>query len=92
MIEFQDDIPENITSPGDVWRVNANWVTGMVKYNEWMSEEDYEVDENGKRKIQKHRLSVDDWIQLEEKRGTSGKQGERRRSPFPPPKGSKRKR
>lgn len=65
-----------------------------------MSEEDYEVDENGKRKTHKHRLSVDDWTQLEEKRGSSkasgsgtgGKQGKRRRSPSPAPKGGKRKR
>lgn len=79
--------------------MNANWVLDMEKYNEWMSEEDYEVDENGKRKVHKHRLSVDEWTQLEEKRGTSkasgsgaGKQGKRRRSPSPPPKGGKRKR
>lgn len=64
-----------------------------------MSEEDYEVDESGKRKVHKLRWSVDDLMQLEEKRGTgkassgtTGKQGKRRRTPSPTLKGGKRKR
>lgn len=69
----------------------------MEEYNEWMSEEDYEVDEDGKRKVHKLRWTVDDVMQLDEKRGkatagTTGKQGKRRRTPSPTLKGGKRKR
>lgn len=48
-----------------------------------MSEEDYEVDESGKKKVHKHRVSVDDLIQDEKRTGkTTGKQ-KRKRSPSP---------
>lgn len=63
-----------------------------------MAEEDYEVDENGKKKIHKHRLSVEDIMPLDDKRTTgkaiaaASKQSKRRRSPSPPLKGGKRKR
>lgn len=64
-----------------------------------MAEEDYEVDENGKKKIHKHRLSVEELMPIDDKRttaksigGAAGKQSKRRRSPSPPLKGgSKRK-
>lgn len=100
--QFQDDIPENIGSPQDVWRVSASWVLDLQDYNEWMAEEDYEVDDNGKKKIHKLRLSVDEIIPLEDKRTTKGassgsgaanKQSKRKRSPSPTVKGgAKRKR
>lgn len=53
-----------------------------------MAEEDYEVDENGKRIVHRHRLSVDDLMQNDEKRTgkATGKQ-KRKRSPSPTPKG-----
>lgn len=98
LLPFQEDIPENIGSPQDVWRVSAAWVTDLNEYNEWMAEEDYEVDENGRKKIHKHRLSVEDIMPLDDKRTTgkaiaaAGKQSKRRRSPSPPMKGGKRKR
>lgn len=67
----------------------------MEEYNEWMCEEDYEVEESGKRKSHKLRLLVDDLIQDEKrttgKGGAAGKQ-KRKRSPSPPVKGGKRKR
>lgn len=74
----------------------------MDEYNEWMAEEDYEVDENGKKKIHKLMLSVEDVMPLDDKRsstkstsGASGsnKQSKRKRSPSPTVKaGAKRKR
>jgi SWI/SNF related-matrix-associated actin-dependent regulator of chromatin subfamily C len=33
--------------------VGATWVTDLEQYNEWMTEEDYEVDEGGHKKIHK---------------------------------------
>lgn len=95
---FQDDIPDSTGPPPDVWRVSASWVTDLIEYNEWMCEEDYEVDENGKKKIHKHRLSVDDLMPMDDKRSTGkaiasgSKQSKRKRSPSPPLKGGKRKR
>lgn len=81
-----------------MWRVSAAWATDLNEYNEWMAEEDYEVDENGKKKVHKHRLSVEDIMPLDDKRATgkaiagTSKQSKRRRSPSPPLKGGKRKR
>uniref|UniRef100_A0A8D9BMK7 SWI/SNF complex subunit SMARCC2 n=1 Tax=Cacopsylla melanoneura TaxID=428564 RepID=A0A8D9BMK7_9HEMI len=45
---------------GGVWRVTASWALDLDQYNEWMNEDDYEVDETGKKKVHKLRLSVDD--------------------------------
>ncbi|KAI5740617.1 hypothetical protein M8J76_005574 [Diaphorina citri] len=45
---------------GGVWRVTASWALDLDQYNEWMNEEDYEVDETGKKKVHKLRISVDD--------------------------------
>lgn len=59
-----------------------------------MCEEDYEVDEQGKKKMHKLRLSVEDLMSTigdEKKKAVANKQ-KRKRSPSPPPKGGKRKR
>ncbi|XP_046396705.1 SWI/SNF complex subunit SMARCC1 isoform X2 [Ischnura elegans] len=61
-------LPANATATGLVtsglksgpWRVGATWVLDLDQYNEWMTEEDYEVDEAGKKKVHKLRLSVED--------------------------------
>ncbi|XP_017783860.1 PREDICTED: SWI/SNF complex subunit SMARCC2 isoform X2 [Nicrophorus vespilloides] len=42
------------------WRVSSTWLVDSDQYNEWMSEEDYEVDETGRKKTHKLRLSVED--------------------------------
>lgn len=95
--DLPDSIPDNPGSPEDRWRVSASWALDLEQYNEWMSEEDYEVDEQGKKKVHKLRLSVEELmpIGIDEKR--VGKIGankqKRKRSPSPPLKGSsKRKR
>lgn len=64
-IEIPVDPPETIPSvpPASTkspFRVTASWVLDLDQYNEWMNEEDYEVDESGKKKVHKLRLSVDD--------------------------------
>lgn len=40
--------------------MSASWVQDLDLYNEWMSEEDYEVDEKGGKKVHKLRVSVED--------------------------------
>lgn len=41
--------------------VLANWVTDSKEFNEFMCEEDYEVDESGQEIIHQHNLSIDDF-------------------------------
>lgn len=36
-----------------ILQVNSSWVNELDEYNEWMCEEDYEVDESGKKKVHK---------------------------------------
>lgn len=79
----QDDIPDDQSAQQDVWRVSAAWVLDSQEYNEWMSEEDYEVDENGKKKVHKHRLCVDDLMQDEKRTGKATGKQKRKRSPSP---------
>ncbi|CAH0731849.1 unnamed protein product, partial [Brenthis ino] len=81
------DIPETANwecNRVEPWRVAATWALDLPQYNEWMNEEDYEVDVNGKKKVHKLRLSVDDLIPGGEPSG-KGKKGKRKRSPSPPP-------
>lgn len=92
--DLPDNVPDCPLSPGDRWRVSASWVTDLEEYNEWMSEEDYEVDEAGRKKVHKHRLSVDDLMSAgDEKVKKPGKltHQKRKRSPSPQAKGGKRK-
>lgn len=80
--------------------MSASWVLDLEQYNEWMSEEDYEVDEKGGKKVHKLRLSVEELIPIgnDEKRPAKGTAGgskqKRKRSPSPTPQkgSSKRKR
>lgn len=51
---MQVDVPENVNwecNRAEPWRVTASWVLDLPQYNEWMNEEDYEVDANGKKKV-----------------------------------------
>lgn len=48
------DIPETANwecNRVEPWRVAATWALDLPQYNEWMNEEDYEVDVNGKKKV-----------------------------------------
>ncbi|XP_017054099.1 SWI/SNF complex subunit SMARCC2 isoform X2 [Drosophila ficusphila] len=84
--DLPDHIPENPESPAERWRVSASWILDLEQYNEWMAEEDYEVDEHGKKKTHKQRMSIDDIMSFgdEKKKPTaSGGKQKRRRSPSP---------
>jgi len=91
-VELPVDPPESPPTHSGVWRVIATWVLDLEQYNEWMTEEDYEVDEAGRKKVHKLRLSVDDLMGSSDA-GAKKKPSKRKRSPSPPPKqSSKRKR
>ncbi|XP_044741345.1 SWI/SNF complex subunit SMARCC2 isoform X2 [Chrysoperla carnea] len=84
------DAPETPPTHTGPWRLTASWVIESDQYNEWMTEEDYEVDENGVKKVHKLRLSVEDLMNpsIDDK---SKKKHKRKKSPSPPPKPGKRK-
>lgn len=82
---FQDDVPEEVNAPQEVWRVTSEWIFHSQNFNEWMSEEDYEVDENGKKKVHKFRMSVDDLMQDEKRTGKAAGNKKRKRTPSPSP-------
>lgn len=105
-----DNIPE-LHPPGsppeDRWRVTASWVQDLDVYNEWMSEEDYEVDEKGGKKVHKLRLMPEELMPDDKPTlplplavgktptaggAAAGKQSKRKRSPSPtPPKGASKR-
>ncbi|XP_015182601.1 PREDICTED: SWI/SNF complex subunit SMARCC2 isoform X2 [Polistes dominula] len=80
----------NITSTRSVYKVSATWALDLDLYNEWMNEEDYEVDDSGQKKVHKYRLLVED-LMAQPSHPPSGKKPKRKRSPSPPPKIGKRK-
>lgn len=54
VIMFQVEVPENVSwecARAEPWRVAATWALDLPQYNEWMNEEDYEVDAAGKKKV-----------------------------------------
>nr|CAD7594301.1 unnamed protein product [Timema genevievae] len=95
-VELPVEPPDSPPTHTGLWKwwcvgqVDASWVTDLDQYNEWMNEEDYEVDENGRKKIHKLRLSVEDLMSQSDPDKTKKKQ-KRKRSPSPPPKPGKRK-
>lgn len=51
---IQVEAPESVVwecTRSEPWRVSASWLLDLPQYNEWMTEEDYEVDANGKKKV-----------------------------------------
>ncbi|XP_014605204.1 PREDICTED: SWI/SNF complex subunit SMARCC2 isoform X2 [Polistes canadensis] len=80
----------NITSTRSVYKVSATWALDLDLYNEWMNEEDYEVDDSGQKKVHKYRLLVED-LMAQPAHPPSGKKPKRKRSPSPLPKLGKRK-
>ncbi|XP_032522176.2 SWI/SNF complex subunit SMARCC1 isoform X2 [Danaus plexippus] len=81
------DVPETANwdcNRSEPWRVSATWALDLTQYNEWMNEEDYELDQHGKKKVHKLRLSVDELMPGAESSGKS-KKSKRKRSPSPPP-------
>lgn len=87
-----EGLPTDTTTPHTgPWRVSSSWLIESDQYNEWMNEEDYEVDESGVKKIHKLRMSVEDLMNPggDDKKKKPPK---RKRSPSPQSKVGKRKR
>ena len=76
-----------ISQPSFPPQVCANWLQDLESYNEWMNEEDYEVDDQGAKKKHSHCLSVDDTMALAD---PDKKKKAKKRARSPPSPKSKR--
>lgn len=82
-IDMEPDSPQTHTGP---YEVNAKWLVDLDEYNEWMNEEDYEVetDAMGRRRSPRGKYTLDELLSGEgEKRDRKGIK-KRKRSPSPP--------
>uniref|UniRef100_A0A665TZ41 SWI/SNF related, matrix associated, actin dependent regulator of chromatin subfamily c member 2 n=1 Tax=Echeneis naucrates TaxID=173247 RepID=A0A665TZ41_ECHNA len=84
--EVDGDV-EDPPSSDRPWKVHAKWVLDTDAFNEWMNEEDYEVDENKKPVSFRQRIFPKEeessrTPDRKERKANSGKK--RRRSPSPP--------
>merc|ERR1712223_1161637 len=64
------------------YRVSVDWLIEGEDYNEWMCEEDYEVETNGEPKVNEMYMSDEEYSNCFEK---PKKKAKRKRSPSPPP-------
>ena len=65
------------------YRVSVDWLIEAEEYNEFMCEEDYEVEENGQNKSNEMYMTEEEYSNCCEK--PSKKKGKRKRSPSPTP-------
>lgn len=68
----------------EVYKVTVDWLFDMEDYNEWMFEEDYEVDDKGIHKANDTYMDEDEYASCFEKPNKK-KGGKRKRSPSPSP-------
>ncbi|XP_066259028.1 SWI/SNF complex subunit SMARCC2-like isoform X1 [Euwallacea similis] len=79
-----DSMSVDSSSPRtEPWRVTYSWIFDTDQYNEWMSEEDYEVDETGKKKVHPRLMTVEDLMNPSEESNSKKKDRKRKRSPSP---------
>lgn len=81
-LDMEPDSPQTHTGP---YEVNAKWLVDLDEYNEWMNEEDYEVetDAMGRRRSPRGKYTLEELLSGEgEKRDRKGGK-KRRRSPSP---------
>uniref|UniRef100_A0A8B9STV1 SWI/SNF related, matrix associated, actin dependent regulator of chromatin subfamily c member 1 n=1 Tax=Anas platyrhynchos TaxID=8839 RepID=A0A8B9STV1_ANAPL len=75
--------------PEKPWKVHAKWILDTDIFNEWMNEEDYEVDENRKSVSFRQRISMknEEPVRSPERRDRKAAASTRKRkhSPSPPP-------
>ncbi|KAF4799199.1 hypothetical protein TURU_057198 [Turdus rufiventris] len=75
--------------PEKPWKVHAKWILDTDVFNEWMNEEDYEVDENRKSVSFRQRISMknEEPVRSPERRDrkAAGSTRKRKHSPSPPP-------
>ncbi|NXA10119.1 SMRC1 protein, partial [Sapayoa aenigma] len=86
--EIDADI-EDPPIPEKPWKVHAKWILDTDVFNEWMNEEDYEVDENRKSVSFRQRISMknEEPVRSPERRDRKAAASTRKRkhSPSPPP-------
>uniref|UniRef100_A0A4W3J3N4 SWI/SNF related BAF chromatin remodeling complex subunit C1b n=1 Tax=Callorhinchus milii TaxID=7868 RepID=A0A4W3J3N4_CALMI len=90
--EIDADI-EDAPIPERPWKVHAKWILDTDVFNEWMNEEDYEVDENRKPVCYRQRIptrtvteeTVRTPDRKDRKAAAGAKKRKRSRSPSPPP-------
>ncbi|KAG8443449.1 hypothetical protein GDO86_012014 [Hymenochirus boettgeri] len=79
---------EDAPIPEKPWKVHAKWLLDTDLFNEWMNEEDYEVDENKKVANYRQRISLknEEAVRSPERkeRKSVGSAKKRKRSPSPP--------
>ncbi|XP_037079643.1 SWI/SNF complex subunit SMARCC2-like [Pollicipes pollicipes] len=91
-LELDDNVPESPEFDAEKqWRVTLNWVQDLDEYNEWMNEEDYEVDETGKKNKHEMCLSVDDLDAMAAGESEKAKKSSKKRKRSPSPVASKSK-
>ncbi|XP_043221494.1 SWI/SNF complex subunit SMARCC2-like [Amphibalanus amphitrite] len=91
-LDLDDSVPETPEFDAEKqWRVTLNWVQDLDEYNEWMNEEDYEVDEAGKKSKHELCLSVDDLDAMAAGESEKSKKGSKKRKRSPSPAASKSK-
>ncbi|XP_043922002.1 SWI/SNF complex subunit SMARCC1 [Protopterus annectens] len=75
--------------PEKPWKVHAKWILDTDDFNEWMNEEDYEVDENKKVVNFRQRIStkIEEPVRTPERKDRKSSSGlkKRKRSPSPSP-------
>ncbi|XP_023681549.2 SWI/SNF complex subunit SMARCC1 isoform X3 [Paramormyrops kingsleyae] len=78
---------EDPPSPDKPWKIHAKWILDMDAFNEWMNEEDYEVDENRKPVSYRQRIfprEEESSRTPDRKERKAAVAKKRRRSPSPP--------
>ncbi|KAG1681219.1 SWI/SNF complex subunit SMARCC2 [Nymphon striatum] len=80
--------PENQQTSNGPHEVNARWLLDLDEFNEWMNEEDYEVEGESfsKKRHSKIRYTVEELLSSEaDRKNSKAAKAKRRRSPSPPP-------
>jgi len=86
----ENDPSEDPEEREEIYHVSVDWLLESTPYNEWLNEEDYQLEENGKVKVSETAMTYDEFIASEEKPDKKKKgNSKRKRSPSPQPKGKK---
>jgi len=84
------DTPEEPEERPEQYHVSVDWILDAQQYNEWLNEEDYELEEDGKLKTSETAMTYDEFQASEEKPEKKKKTSKRKRSPSPAPKQSRK--
>ena len=76
-------------TPLCLYQVHAKWILDLDQYNEWMTEEDYEVGEGGTKRKRISAKTLTDEVSTpddrRDKKAGNAKKRKRSRSPSPAP-------